>query len=188
MLGLALMGGIDGKIRKILNGSIKKEIPVKDEGVGSNGFAFNASKTQDGFTYLGINSHQPIEGLLSFYEMHICSEEGWNIVGAMFHGSPVIFEGTNEYLGWGHTTGDVDNADYFQLEMHPKKKNLYKIDDEWKKLEQKKGEVGGGIGQKEKVSHTRLEKNLGERIRANPGDGARNFCNSHARTHGSHSR
>lgn len=150
MLGLALMGGIDGKIRRILNGGIKRDIPMKDEGIGSNGFAFNASRTKDGATYLAVNSHQPIEGLLSFYEMHICSEEGWNIVGAMFHGSPVIFEGTNEYLGWGHTTGDVDNADYFQLEMHPKKKNLYNVDGEWKKLDQKKVKLVVGLGKKKR--------------------------------------
>ena len=150
MLGLALMGGIDGKIRHIINGGIKRDIPVKDEGVGSNGFAFNRDHTQEGEVFLGINSHQPIEGLLSFYEMHICSEEGWNIVGAMFHGSPVIFEGTNEYLGWGHTTGDVDNADYFQLEMHPKKKNTYRIDDEWHQLDQRRVKLVVGLGKKKK--------------------------------------
>ncbi|MGB1318924.1 MAG: penicillin acylase family protein, partial [Flavobacteriales bacterium] len=42
---------------------------------GSNAFAFNQNKTTDGHTYLAINSHQPLEGLFSWYEAHLVSEE-----------------------------------------------------------------------------------------------------------------
>ena len=136
VLAGALMCGMDGVLNNIVSGGILNQLPYpRENGVGSNGFAFNAPKTQDGSTFLGINAHQPIEGVLSWYEAHVCSEEGWNIVGANFHGSCTMFQGVNENLGWGHTTGDLDLVDVYDLEMHPKKKRWYKVDGEWLKLE-----------------------------------------------------
>ena len=49
--------------------------------IGSNGFAFKSSKTRDGKTYLNVNTHQPLEGPFSWYEAHVNSEEGWNMLG-----------------------------------------------------------------------------------------------------------
>ncbi len=151
MLGLALMGGVDGTINDILNGNILSRIPENfDEGVGSNAIAFSPKMTTDGNTYLDINSHQPLEGLLSWYEAHVCSEEGWNITGSLFHGGISIFHGTNENLGWAHTTGHVDGLDVYKLTMHPRKKNFYKFDGKWMKLETKRAKLRVKIGKKEK--------------------------------------
>ena len=67
MLGLGLMGGIDGAVGGIADNSTSTQIkdiePVL--GLGSNAFALNKNKTADGGTFLNINSHQPMEGLLS---------------------------------------------------------------------------------------------------------------------------
>ncbi len=49
--------------------------------LGSNAFAVGPTKTDDGSTRLIINSHQPLEGSLAWYEAHITSEEGWNMIG-----------------------------------------------------------------------------------------------------------
>lgn len=147
MLAMALMGGVEGTINKIINGDIIKQLPPElEDGIGSNAFAFNSAKTKDGNTYLAVNAHQPVEGLLSWYEAHLCSEEGWNIIGAFFHGSPVIYLGSNEYLGWAHTTGQLDEKDVFKLTMHPRKKNLYKFDGEWLELEQSVAKLRVGLG------------------------------------------
>lgn len=153
MLGQALMCGVDGAINSIVSGSVLKNIPIElRPGIGSNSFAYNSNKTVDGSTYLAVNAHQPIEGLLSWYEAHVCSEEGWNIVGAMFHGSPAIFLGTNEYLGWAHTTGQLDTKDIYMLSMHPKKKKkLYKYDGEWLKLEKHKAKMKVAVGKKKRL-------------------------------------
>jgi acyl-homoserine-lactone acylase len=43
---------------------------------GSNAIAINGNKTANGHTYLAVNSHQPLEGLFSWYEAHMVSEEG----------------------------------------------------------------------------------------------------------------
>ena len=144
VLGLSMLTHAQRSLSRILNGSIiqeEEEVPK-----GSNAFAISGEKTTDGKTYLAINSHQPLEGLNSWYEAHLCSEEGWNIVGANFVGGVSIFTGTNEHLGWAHTVNHADFADVFKLTMHPSKKNTYRFDGEWHKLKKKKAKTVVKLG------------------------------------------
>ena len=127
VLAESLLSGVDGPIKKIVNGT-QPQVPFAENGKGSNGIAFNSAKTKDGSTYLDINSHQPLEGPLSWYEIHLCSEEGWNIIGGTFHGGVTVFHGVNEYLGWAHTVNNFDGVDVYQLQPDPKKKNHYLVD------------------------------------------------------------
>jgi acyl-homoserine-lactone acylase len=105
--------------------------------VGSNAFALNSTKTVDGNTYLCINPHLGMEGLFSFYEAHLCSEEGLNIEGCMFQGSTSLAMGVNENLGWGMTWNTFDKVDVYKLKMHPKNKLQYEFDGEWQDLEKR---------------------------------------------------
>lgn len=102
--------------------------------MGSNAMAVNANHTTDSSTVLMINPHMPLEGPFSWYEAHLCSEEGLNILGASFPGGPAIFLGTNENLGWAHTVNQLDLVDTYKLETHPRKKRMYKVDGEWHKM------------------------------------------------------
>ena len=102
--------------------------------IGSNGFAFNSKKTLDNKTYLNINTHQPLEGPFAWYEAHVNSDEGWNMLGGLFPGLPVPVIGTNENLGWTHTYNYPDMNDIFQLVVNPNNKNQYKLDGNWKIL------------------------------------------------------
>lgn len=113
---------------------------------GSNAFAFNANKTANGHTYLAINSHQPLEGLFSWYEAHLVSEEGMNILGGTFPGGANIFHGVNEHLGWAATLNHPDLCDVYKLEMHPDKKLQYKFDNGYEELEPFKAIVKVKIG------------------------------------------
>ena len=113
---------------------------------GSNAFAFSPNKTADGHTYLAINSHQPLEGLFSWYEAHLISEEGMNILGGTFPGGCNIFHGVNEYLGWAATLNHPDLCDVYKLEMHPKNKLQYKFDDGYEELEVLKAKVKVKLG------------------------------------------
>ncbi|WP_170110464.1 penicillin acylase family protein [Flavilitoribacter nigricans] len=133
ILGMSLMSGIDRDLGAIL----QERLPVitSEEGRGSNAFAISRQKTRDGKTYLAINSHQPMEGMNSWYEAHLCSEEGWNILGATFPGGVSIFLGANPYLGWAHTVNHGDLADVYQLTMHPENEDQYRFDGEWLSLE-----------------------------------------------------
>lgn len=105
--------------------------------VGSNAFALNASKMEDGKTFICINPHMGFDGQLSFYEAHLQSEEGLNIEGCMFQGSSSLAMGVNQHLGWGMTWNSFDKLDVFKLKMNPKKKLEYEFDGNWVKLEKK---------------------------------------------------
>ena len=105
---------------------------------GSNAFAFHPSRTTTDEAMLTINAHQPLEGPTAFYEAHLQSEEGWNMLGGLLAGSCLIFHGTNENLGWAHTVNYQDKIDLYQLEMNPSNNDQYKFDGQWVNLESKK--------------------------------------------------
>ncbi len=136
VFSISIFSGLDGALKSIFDGKIA--VLEKFESKGSNTFAFNSSKTTDGKVYLNINSHQPLEGPVAWYEAHLCSEQGWNILGGLFPGGTTIFHGVNENLGWAHTVNFHDKMDVFQLEINPKNKLQYRFDGQWVDLEERK--------------------------------------------------
>ncbi len=136
VLGLSFITNVHFDIKRIFDGSIA-DVPLSVPS-GSNAFAISPSKTQEGESFLAINSHQPLEGPYSWYEVHLHSDEGLNISGATFPGGMSIFHGANEHLGWAHTVNVPDLCDVYQLEMHPSKKLSYRFDGEWYDLEKRK--------------------------------------------------
>lgn len=130
VLNLTLLSSVHEDITKIINRNIKRyELPQ-----GSNGIAVNNKITKDGSTYLAVNSHQPLEGPFAWYEAHLESEEGWQMIGANFPGGVSLFVGTTPNLGWTHTVNHPDFSDVYKLEMHDKDKLKYKFDGKWETL------------------------------------------------------
>ena len=113
--------------------------PIEEDVRGSNLIALSSHKTGTNESFLAINTHQPLEGPTSWYEAHLVSEEGTNIIGATFPGAPCILTGANEYLGWTHTVNYPDKADVFQLEM--KNRTTYIVDGEAHQLVKKKAKM-----------------------------------------------
>ncbi len=136
VFSVAIFCGVDKALPKILNGTIPKLAGFTGE--GSNAFAVNAKKSASGETMLVINAHQPIEGPTAFYEAHLQSEDGWNILGGLFPGAPLIFHGVTPNLGWAHTVNFQDKIDIFQLETNKAHPGAYKVDGNWLKLEKRK--------------------------------------------------
>ena len=135
-------------INKVLNNDLNYKVVDQsnnlysnEETRGSNVFGFNSSKTKDGNTYLAINTHQPLDGPVSWYEAHLCSEEGTNVLGALFAGTPHVLIGANENIAWSHTVNRPDKTDVFALEMHPKFKKKYRVDNDYYDLEEYKAEL-----------------------------------------------
>ncbi|MBX9779170.1 MAG: penicillin acylase family protein [Chitinophagaceae bacterium] len=144
VLQLCVLSGADKALQEIFGGTVPLLENFKT--AGSNAFAFNSAKTTDGDVYLDINAHQPLEGPVAFYEAHLCSEEGWNILGANFPGAPSILHGVNENLGWAHTVNNPDKLDVYQLEINPNNKLQYKFDGNWETLEEKSAPLKVKIG------------------------------------------
>jgi len=113
VLQLCVLSGADKALSSIFGGTVPLLENYKT--AGSNAFAFNSAKTTDGQVYLDINAHQPLEGPVAFYEAHLNSEDGWNIIGANFPGAPCILHGCNEYLGWAHTVNSPEKLDVYQI-------------------------------------------------------------------------
>ena len=137
-LQLFISSNGDKWVSNIIDNKLSYDFSKEEQYKGSNTFAFNSTKTKDGSTYLAINTHQPLDGPVSWYEAHLCSEQGTNILGALFAGTPNILIGTNENLAWAHTVNQPDKTDVFALEMHPDKKLQYRVDGTYLKLEEKK--------------------------------------------------
>ncbi len=135
VLQLAVQDGADNLIRRLFAGQVDT---VDFDAGGSNAFAMNRQKTDGEHVFLAVNSHQPLEGPAAWYEAHLVSDEGWNMMGGLFPGGPVVFHGTNEHLGWAHTVNYFDKRDVFQLEMHPQSEETYRIDDQWHQLEKRR--------------------------------------------------
>jgi acyl-homoserine-lactone acylase len=139
VFSISIFSGVDNALSQILGGRIATIPGFAPQ--GSNALAIHPSKTTTGEAFLAINAHQPVEGPTAFYEAHIQSDQGWNMLGGVFPGGCLIFHGTNENLGWAHTVNYMDKIDVFQLEMNPKNSNQYRFDGQWINLEEKKAKL-----------------------------------------------
>lgn len=103
---------------------------------GSNGFAFSPKITESGNAILYINPH------VTFYfrpEVHMVSEEGLNVYGAVTWGQFFVYQGFNEHCGWMHTSSAVDAADTYIEKLSKKNTGwVYEYDNAQKPVIEKK--------------------------------------------------
>jgi len=123
LMGVANIAGADAEFQKMMENKLPEKPPT-----GSNAIAISGDRTDTGHTFLAINSHQPLEGWYSWYEAHLHSEEGLNIIGGTFPGGLMIFHGVNEHLGWAMTVNDPDVTDIYRLEMSSANDDHYIVD------------------------------------------------------------
>ncbi len=93
-----------------------------DEAEGSNMWAISPQKSASGHALLFINPHVGFFGGGQRYEAHLHSKQGLNISGFAMLGSPYIWSGHNETLGWSHTNSGADTTDVF-IETFDKPQN-----------------------------------------------------------------
>lgn len=145
--------GLDNTLRRIMEA--KEPLPVserkepvaaadavkdwmtKGEMAGSNAFAVAPSRSADGHTRLAVNSHQPWDGPVSWYEAYLRSDEGWNITGGVFVGTPMILHGFNRDLGWAHTVNQPDLVDVYLITSNPDNPDEYRFDGAWLPFEKR---------------------------------------------------
>jgi len=108
---------------------------IYGESMGSNVFAISPKRSESGNSHLMSNTHQPWDGPTAWYEAHLHSEEGWNAVGGLFPGSPVVLVGHNENLGWSHTVNNPDLIDVYELELNEENPEQYYVDNKLLDLE-----------------------------------------------------
>lgn len=136
ILSSSLMAGL-GMALKAVHDDRLEEFYYANDG-GSNAFAVAPERMEDGKAFLLSNSHQPNEGRFAWYEAHVQSEEGWDMIGGEFPGGVSLFTGTNRHLGWAHTNNYHNFGDIYALEINPKNKHEYKFEGNWKRFEERR--------------------------------------------------
>lgn len=151
-----LFFGIDGQLAELFGDERAKEVSEKTAVLptnpsvnhlpptvrhGSNVIAVSPERSANGETLFTVNSHQPWEGIVAWYEAHIHSEEGLDMVGGLLPGSPVITHGHNRHLAWAFTVNSPDLKDTFVLEINPDNPDQYLFDGEWLDLEVAKAPI-----------------------------------------------
>ena len=132
-----LFFGMDDEIRRLLDTAEAEEEPEGpainqvsqardpwtymrgDHPIGSNAMAVAPNRTPDGSTHLAVNSHQPWTGPVAWYEVRMKSEEGYDVTGGVFPGTPVVLHGHSPHHGWAHTVNKPDLTDVYELELSP---------------------------------------------------------------------
>jgi penicillin amidase len=103
------------------------------EHVGSNMWAVSPGKSKSGNALMFINPHQPFFGPGQWYEGHVISDEGWNLLGACFFGSPFPSIGYNGKVAWSHTVNNPDIVDVYAITFDDKSDPPnYRYGDGWK--------------------------------------------------------
>ncbi len=133
--------GLDGTIKKLTDGDAPPSEPVeqltpagRDPSMnGSNAFAISPKRMADGKTWLISNAHQPYEGGVAWYEAVVHSDEGLDMAGALFPGSPFVLLGHNRNLGWTNTVNQPDLIDVYKLVLNAEG-SQYRMDGKWKPL------------------------------------------------------
>jgi acyl-homoserine-lactone acylase len=118
---------------------------------GSNGFAFSPKITESGNAILYINPH------VTFYfrpEVHMVSEEGLNVYGAVTWGQFFVYQGFNEHCGWMHTSSAVDAADTYIEKLS--KKNNPRLNDQVGQASTSSGWVYKYDGKERKVTEKKI--------------------------------
>ncbi len=137
-IGAINTGDIDETdVKKFYSGNpVVSAVPKPEkEFSGSNGFAIGPSKSESGHAMLYINPH------VTFYfrpEVHVVSEEGLNVYGAVTWGQFFVYQGFNAYCGWMHTSNNVDVADVYKEQVtNINGKFYYRYDRKSKKVSEK---------------------------------------------------
>ncbi len=112
---------------------------------GSNAFAVAPKRMADGKTWLISNSHQPYEGNVAWYEAVVHSDEGLDMAGALFPGSPFVLLGHNRHLGWTNTVNRPDLVDVYKLVLN-EAGDQYRFDGKWLPLKSERVWLPVGYG------------------------------------------
>lgn len=98
------------------------------QGIGSNNWVVNNTKTQSKKNILANDPHLYLTLPEAFYEAHIVTDE-FKVYGFTIPGVPVIVSGHNDKISWGITNGEWDLVDRYKLQV--KNDSLYLYEGKW---------------------------------------------------------
>ncbi|SEN62305.1 penicillin amidase [Loktanella fryxellensis] len=106
--------------------------PVKpfDLAGASNAWAAGITRSATGSTLLASDPHLGLTAPTVWYLARLQLQSG-DVIGATVPGLPIVLSGRSADLGWGITSGYVDDQDLFIEEVNPDDPNQYRTPDGW---------------------------------------------------------
>lgn len=102
------------------------------QGVGSNNWVVDGSRTAAGRPFLANDPHLPPVFPTIWYENHLVGD-GINVTGFSTPGVPGVLIGHNEKVAWGITNAFPDVQDLFVERFHADDPTLYEFEGSWRK-------------------------------------------------------
>jgi penicillin G amidase len=100
----------------------------------SHAWVVGGKRTTTGAAVLVSDPQTPVRNPSLWMEFHI-SGKTFNARGIGVPGSPGLLIGFNPRVAWGLTALGADQADLFQLETDPQRRNEYRWNGQWRKME-----------------------------------------------------
>ena len=106
------------------------------DAIGSNNWAVSPRRTAAGNALLAGDPHLELSLPSIWYEIHLHVENGPDVAGVTFAGSPGVIIGFNRNVAWSFTNTGADVRDYYvETVDDPSRPSRYRLDGEWKALE-----------------------------------------------------
>jgi penicillin amidase len=105
----------------------------KVDGIGSNNWVVNGSKTASGYPILANDPHLTLSFPSIWYQLQLTSPSV-NVNGVSLPGAPCIIIGYNQKVSWGVTNVGADVLDWYQIKFKDASKNEYWYNSRWNKV------------------------------------------------------
>jgi penicillin amidase len=112
---------------------VKALLSAEGEGLGSNNWVVDGTKTASGRPMLANDPHLGIQMPSIWYEVHLSTPE-MDVVGASFPGAPGVIIGHNRSIAWGVTNVGPDVQDLYVEKVNPANPNQYEFRGQWEDM------------------------------------------------------
>jgi penicillin amidase len=138
---------------EMITGKVKTVEKV--EGIGSNNWAVNGSKTASGSPILSNDPHLDLTLPSIWYQIQLHAP-GLNSYGVSLPGAPGITIGFNKDIAWGVTNVAADVLDFYQIKFKDDTHKQYWYNNEWKNtsVRYEKIKIKGGKDEIDTVFYT----------------------------------
>lgn len=128
----------DNRLLYNKNSKEKEYLLQEQSNLGSNAIAVRHTVAKDKKNHIVINPHIGLDDFIYWYEVHMQSEEGLNILGALFPGATSPGLGSTPHHAWAMTFNWPDYVDIYRMELNPNNKNQYLFDNQYYDFEKRK--------------------------------------------------
>ncbi len=108
---------------------------------GSNNWVVAGKKSTTGKPIFSNDMHLGLDIPGIWTRMHFIIPDKLNVTGVVLPGEPFIVAGHNEHIAWGMTNVMLDGADFYIETINPDNKNQYKLNGQWKDMQQIKEKI-----------------------------------------------